>query len=976
MPCDDCDVTCLRSSFDNHMVRCHPGVDFKKQGQQTFEDAAAGTPTLDTLFARAAKKQRVDEGAAGVQEGEGVPQPSREAGGAGERAANANQSTEAALRAELAAVKDQLVQLRATVAAFNSGLPGALREALSLVEKEKEAALRKARGPKELKARKISELLDELPGVLEPVLSDDGELCSLRCMVCPHLPMQQAPGRTTATYTVDQGFYDLKRAVTLHVTGDEHKLYADKAAAESERVKAQYDAGMNLGRVAYDCIISSGSYKGYEGKVLLLYKSGSRVGTLNHSRMFASDFVTALHKVIKDGIRGWLNTGAVELGNRARPFALNADKATFSRRTNQLVGMLVFVDGVIKCIFLDAHVVGKAAAEALAKRLVPDVMEEEEEEPAEEEEEEEPEEEVVDEDSLTAQLLAALGEYVDKDALKNLVSSLAVDGQYIVTNMSDKLHAALGLKKGCLSVLWDLAHKLELVMKDVRSDKTGTIALRSVEWYSKTAPLIAGMLSAFAYGKGYEVLVALSEELGVDLRDPQKFCDTRFCASEFKVFNNFLHNFRALIEYWEDESNIPDTAVRRKKSGKLSEEELNAITYYNTLCDRLWVTRTVLLRDVLGQLAKLSLKFQTVNALAWEQLEEVEKGLKLLKEMAKATKPPPVPSGPNAAELRRVAVGEVTKEHFPLLFETNSDTGKTFYDELRDGLFCAVKLSLPTEDPDDENSRKLNAEECWAKAVSDIHDFLAAAAHFYELRFIDFKSAPRQGASGGFSFQDKDGRAIAILVKHAGKVFDLRVDTPFAERKASLSFLFAAAKKAGVVFPVSEADAMAELELLCTRLADARKSAAYSERWIDKETKMSHSGSVIMADLFTKSDLYIGIGGILWLFQYFALKSANEAVNEGMGSVVDLHAGGRRHLSQEKYSKEAFIQWNGPSLAHADAIIRKALDEHFGGRDKWHFQQTSEKGMKGKWSVESQVIYRLKNTPPKLPFLTDARALL
>jgi hypothetical protein len=38
-----------------------------------------------------------------------------------------------------------------------------------------------------------------------------------------------------------------------------------------------------------------------------------------------------------------------------------------------------------------------------------------------------------------------------------------------------------------------------------------------------------------------------------------------------------------------------------------------------------------------------------------------------------------------------------------------------------------------------------------------------------------------------------------------------------------------------------------------------------------------------------------------------------------------------------------FIRYNGPDLAHADAVIREALDLHFdvAGGGKWHFEHVT-----------------------------------
>lgn len=87
-----------------------------------------------------------------------------------------------------------------------------------------------------------------------------------------------------------------------------------------------------------------------------------------------------------------------------------------------------------------------------------------------------------------------------------------------------------------------------------------------------------------------------------------------------------------------------------------------------------------------------------------------------------------------------------------------------------------------------------------------------------------------------------------------------------------------------------------------------------------------------------------------------------------MGSIVQMHADGRRGLDVEKYSAEAFIHMNGPTLSRADGIIAAALDHHFGSKP-WHFTHTSLNGQHGHFTMTSKVLQRMKEEPSKLPFL-------
>ena len=105
------------------------------------------------------------------------------------------------------------------------------------------------------------------------------------------------------------------------------------------------------------------------------------------------------------------------------------------------------------------------------------------------------------------------------------------------------------------------------------------------------------------------------------------------------------------------------------------------------------------------------------------------------------------------------------------------------------------------------------------------------------------------------------------------------------------------------------------------------------------------------------------------MYEYFALKGANEAVNEGMSAMIDFHAGGRRNLCHGKYKQETFIHANGPPLCNAEPVLRAALDKHFG--KEWHFRPSSREGRAAldKRGQLSAVLKRKTEEQCKLPLL-------
>lgn len=294
-----------------------------------------------------------------------------------------------------------------------------------------------------------------------------------------------------------------------------------------------------------------------------------------------------------------------------------------------------------------------------------------------------------------------------------------------------------------------------------------------------------------------------------------------------------------------------------------------------------------------------------------------------------------------------------------------------------------------------------------------------ALLHFLETRFVKNKGAPRQGEQGGGQYVAAGGKEARNLVEEMGACLDLRalcqVPCALEDRVEALRSIHTKAAESGARPPPLET-LEEELETLRTRLVAAAGEPRFKRLWFDDDAAAGgkvKSGTVIMKSLFTEKELWGGIGAlqrgrisasapvsasrrracwrlcrsvvfglmkaslvaaqlchagnILWLFEHCALKIRNEAVVEGMGSIVNLHADPRRHLSSAAYNAEAWIHYNGPPLPKAKGIIEEALDLHFGGRDNWHFVQASSKGMRSVFSVTSEVVQRHQQQRGRLP---------
>eukprot|EP00918_Siedleckia_nematoides_P018042 GHVU01038609.1.p1 GENE.GHVU01038609.1~~GHVU01038609.1.p1 ORF type:complete len:386 (+),score=44.12 GHVU01038609.1:1559-2716(+) len=347
---------------------------------------------------------------------------------------------------------------------------------------------------------------------------------------------------------------------------------------------------------------------------------------------------------------------------------------------------------------------------------------------------------------------------------------------------------------------------------------------------------------------------------------------------------------------------------------------------------------------------------QKVNVLPWELLEKEKELVAVLRGIQEATDP----DGEAPALLER---------HFPELHQ--EQTWKQFCD----GRFHGVQLLPPVAD-DATDGRRYTGEEMLAVVVDETNDLAQCLLHFAILRMQTGTSPPRQ--RDDYQFEDVDGRNARKLTEAMGKCLDLRQlcqgSLDLVAANQALEYIHGAAVRSGAWMPALEV-LQRQLEDLMVRLTDAATTEIYRDRWFKDEQggagAVVQPGTVVMRDLFTHSTLYQGLESILYVFERCAVKGRNEAVVEGMTSVLARHTDTKRCLSPEAATAEAYIHWNGPPLHAADAIISAALDAYFGEGNSWHFAHTSYGGLHGLFSGTSQVLQRIRaEQPGRLSFLT------
>eukprot|EP00854_Cymbomonas_tetramitiformis_P026781 gene26781-32907_t len=258
-------------------------------------------------------------------------------------------------------------------------------------------------------------------------------LCRLNCNFAQETASKIFPGGNRdkfGIFTLPEGadLRPFKTVLRKHFESAAHSWCAEYDAWTQLQQSRYAKVGLILARNAYFIIREALSYLCFERLVHEDHCKGLQVGTLNHSTAFISEFMVHMHSVLKDKIVLFLDT--VDPATGQRPvYAINADKVTELRRTGQIVGMLVMVEGVIKAIFLgDPPVTQGHDAKGVCKNIL--VV-------------------LVDIFGFTAESMQAQ------------CSGMAFDGAYFKLHAEEALCVALEVDLDWILPNWDGAHKLE-----------------------------------------------------------------------------------------------------------------------------------------------------------------------------------------------------------------------------------------------------------------------------------------------------------------------------------------------------------------------------------------------------------------------------------------------------------------------------------------------------------------------------------
>ncbi|KAJ8041006.1 hypothetical protein HOLleu_15484 [Holothuria leucospilota] len=355
-------------------------------------------------------------------------------------------------------------------------------------------------------------------------------------------------GTDFSTENQPMAFSNLKKSVARHVTTKNHLKNLREHEEDKERLRKlqakDLRVGMTVGRQAYRILKYGRPFADFEVDMLLLSSAKVNVGNLNHSRKFVSNLRPAFAEAVNQRVRAFLQQ-PLESMSCIPPVGIVTDNVTSKRRTGQMYAAVLFTPGMPNLLTpISLGVTPNKKHDGL---------------------------------SIADEICEVCTTY---GILSRQLAGFGFDGQYFHLKVDSKLKEKLKLDD-TVGFMWDPAHLLQLADKDTR---------KKIDWTDEISKDIAAVLNKFSFGKTFESALDKAHLLGVDLKAPLWFSETRFAAFAYTVFQNFVDNYKVIRSVLEDIAATDDqraneacSLLRRIRKLDFIGKLLLCVDYYRVL---------------------------------------------------------------------------------------------------------------------------------------------------------------------------------------------------------------------------------------------------------------------------------------------------------------------------------------------------------------------------------------------------------
>ena len=218
----------------------------------------------------------------------------------------------------------------------------------------------------------------------------------------------------------------------------------------------------------------------------------------------------------------------------------------------------------------------------------------------------------------------ALGVFREAGFSDEQLEGVGWDGEYIKKGVRDNLLDVMEMegwnkeeKEGWVTKVWEPAHQLELVTKDVKGDS-------AFSWFNDLIQVLNDTTSLLGIGKGLEQSMEAAAEVGEKYYKLKTMSETRFSA----YFEGSIKNFERRME-----TNIEALRKRTESSGKKVRDQ--AAQILKRICSKQFFLTLHGVLDIYHLLGSISKELQTVEQFPCNIPKVQEKLLTELENMEK-----------------------------------------------------------------------------------------------------------------------------------------------------------------------------------------------------------------------------------------------------------------------------------------------------------------------------------------------------
>ena len=699
---------------------------------------------------------------------------------------------------------------------------------------------------------------------------------------------------------LSQRFRNLKAHMKAHLMNKTHIDHWEKwKQIEEENHKFEsrcHEVGLRIARLCYDIYKDGSSMRSFEKEVVKAVLNGTDLGDLNHSKRFPDKFREFVAAEVRKRTVGFLGTRLPQTGFLP-PLNIQADKGTTVHNTRQFTTVTTITPGsasLLSVVYLGQPIVGNHTGAGVADSIVEE--------------------------------LAKYG------ITASQVEGGSFDGQYFHLSVPDHLVKKLLLCSQFLCT-WDPLHKIGVMENHIRKDP-------AFAWLVKLTEICQQIYKKFNWGKNYQALVEMCEQLEMRMRNLKTFSTTRFPNSVRAVFDTLIDDFKAVVKCLENIAyNENDTGTEARKRADDAKGILRRILSKSFV---LQLSGTSDLYENFGHVANLC---QVVDTLPFERYDSVMGAVGHFDKM-----------------LQCLDHTECTKLHTELTRNGQKAVVKCWWPRYHDcleslklGKFMGVEIMNEHETKAyfTKLARKESDLALSTKAVDITRTKLESLVKRLstDLKEDTFEKATVECIEIIRNVSDVKSFAIQVR-KHGAVQTSHRIGEQFMESSRKIS---------------GTLDDIPDIEIK-ENFAKFLKVLEANTKHIDDENQLDSKSLIKL--MMDDEKLYSGIELTLQSIATSAVKISVESVVESLVSRYESHFDAKRQLKEINALDEMEISENGPDLVHADKILTSAMSKYWQDKSKdgvWHFCHKSDDIRT--YNKNSKVVEKVLNSKPKFAFM-------